>query len=111
MKYPVCDLIIFIIRNFYSDAPRCVINILHAKSARQFSAVTKIIFFKAALVLLLLSVVTAITAQKLQFSYSYINLSRTNAGGTLEQGDTIEVHALVKVNSTTNNFYYIDTIR
>ena len=30
---------------------------------------------------------------------------------TLEQGDTLEVHALVKVNSVTNNFYYIDTVR
>ena len=53
----------------------------------------------------------SLKAQKLQFSYSYINLSRNSGGGTLEQGDTIEVHALVKVNSTTNNFYYIDTIR
>ena len=50
-------------------------------------------------------------SQKLQFSYSYINLSRNNGGGTLEQGDTIEVHALVKVNAITKNFYYIDTIR
>ena len=54
---------------------------------------------------------TSIKAQKLEFSYSYINLSRNNGGGTLEQGDTIEVHALVKVNAITNNFYYIDTIR
>lgn len=61
--------------------------------------------------LLLLVSFTSLTAQKLQFSYSYINLSRNNGGGTLEQGDTVEVHALVKVNSTTNNFYYIDTIR
>ncbi|MDP4283868.1 MAG: T9SS type A sorting domain-containing protein [Bacteroidota bacterium] len=51
-----------------------------------------------------------LNAQKLEFSYSYFNLTRNNGGGTLEQGDTIEVHALVKVNSTTNNFYYIDTI-
>ncbi len=50
-------------------------------------------------------------SQKLEFSYSYFNLSRNSGGGTLEQGDTIEVHALVKVNFTTNNFYYIDTIR
>ena len=49
-------------------------------------------------------------SQKLEFSYSYFNLSRNNGGGTLEQGDTIEVHALAKVNSTANNFYYIDTI-
>lgn len=50
-------------------------------------------------------------SQKLEFSYSYFNLSRNNGGGTLEQGDTIEVHALAKVNATANNFYYIDTIR
>ena len=53
---------------------------------------------------------SSLLAQKLEFSYSYFNLTRNNSGGTLEQGDTIEVHALVKVNSTTNNFYYIDTI-
>ncbi len=50
-------------------------------------------------------------AQKLEFSYSYFNLTRNNGGGTLEQGDTIEIHALAKVNTTTNNFYYIDTMR
>ncbi|MEO6289251.1 MAG: T9SS type A sorting domain-containing protein [Ginsengibacter sp.] len=49
-------------------------------------------------------------SQKLEFSYSYFNLSRNNGGGTLEQGDTIEIHALAKVNSTTNNFYFIDSI-
>lgn len=50
-------------------------------------------------------------SQKLVFSYSYFNLTRNTGGGTLQQGDTIEVHALVKVNATTNSFYYIDTIR
>ncbi|MEO8763299.1 MAG: T9SS type A sorting domain-containing protein [Ginsengibacter sp.] len=49
-------------------------------------------------------------SQKLEFSYSYFNLTRNSGGGTLENGDTIEIHALVKVNSTTDNFYYIDTI-
>lgn len=49
-------------------------------------------------------------SQKLEFSYSYFNLTRNTGGGTLEQGDTIEVHALAKVNATTNNFYYTDTI-
>lgn len=29
----------------------------------------------------------------------------------MENGDIIEVHALVKVDKTTNNFYYVDTIR
>jgi hypothetical protein len=49
-------------------------------------------------------------AQKLELSYSYFNITRNNGGGTLEQGDVIEVHALVKVNAATNNFYYVDTI-
>src|SRR5664279_1668157 len=49
-------------------------------------------------------------SQSLEFSYSYVNLTRNNGGGTMEQGDTIEVHALVKVNAITNNFYYLDTI-
>lgn len=52
-----------------------------------------------------------VLAQKLTFSYSYINITRGVGGGTLEQGDIIEVRALVKVNAVTNNFYYIDSIR
>jgi hypothetical protein len=52
-----------------------------------------------------------ISAQNLTFSYSYQNVTRNSTGGTLENGDTIEVHALVKVDVTTSNFYYIDTIR
>ncbi len=50
-------------------------------------------------------------AQKLNFSYSYINITRGVGGGTLEQGDIIEVRALIKVNAITNNLYYIDTMR
>ncbi|MGZ4049882.1 MAG: hypothetical protein ACXVNN_10995, partial [Bacteroidia bacterium] len=46
----------------------------------------------------------------MQFSYSYFNLTRNNGGGTLEQGDTIEIHALVKINNSSSNFYYVDTI-
>ena len=49
-------------------------------------------------------------SQKLEFSYSYFNLTRNTGGGTLEQGDIIEVHALAKVNATVDNIYYIDTI-
>ncbi len=47
------------------------------------------------------------------FSYSYFNLSRNNGGGTLEKGDTIEVHALAYISKgkTVTNHYYIDTIR
>ena len=49
---------------------------------------------------------------KIVFSYSYFNLTRNSGGGTLEQGDIIEVHALAQVSSpnVAKNFYYIDTI-
>ena len=49
-------------------------------------------------------------AQKMVFSYSYFNVTRNNGGGTLEQGDTIEIHALVKINNSSSNFFYVDTI-
>jgi hypothetical protein len=49
-------------------------------------------------------------SQKLEFSYSYFNLTRNNGGGTLEQGDTIEIHALIKINNSSSNTYYVDTI-
>ncbi len=52
-----------------------------------------------------------LVAQKIDFSYSYINITRGVGGGTLEQGDIIEVRALAKLNAVTNNFYYIDTMR
>jgi len=48
--------------------------------------------------------------QKLQMSYSYFNLSRNNGGGTLQTGDTIEIHALAQVNATVKSFYYMDTV-
>lgn len=51
-----------------------------------------------------------VSAQGLIFSYSYENVTRNNGGGNLESGDTIEVHALAKVNTATQNFYYTDTI-
>ncbi len=54
---------------------------------------------------------STVEGQNLTFSYSYQNVTRNSTGGTLENGDTIEVHALVKVDVTTSNFYYIDTIR
>ena len=53
---------------------------------------------------------SSISAQGLIFSYSYENVTRNNGGGNLESGDTIEVHALTKVNTVTQDFYYIDTI-
>ncbi|MDE3214698.1 MAG: hypothetical protein KGM98_15825, partial [Bacteroidota bacterium] len=49
-------------------------------------------------------------SQKLQLSFSYFNLTRNNGGGTTEPGDTLEIHALAEVNSTTKSFYFIDTI-
>src|ERR1051325_632552 len=72
----------------------------------------KSILFRIVILLCFLQafVTPDLSAQKLEFSYSYFNLTRNSGGGTLQQGDTIEVHALAKVNSTTNNFYYIDTI-
>ena len=51
-------------------------------------------------------------AQSLDFSYSYLNITRNNGGGTLEVGDTIEVHALVPVKTGTSitNVYFIAPI-
>src|SRR6185312_1761326 len=49
-------------------------------------------------------------SQKLELSYSYFNLTRNTGGGTLENGDIIEIHALAKVNATVQNIYYVDTI-
>lgn len=98
-------------RNLYTDFNKCLFRIVPESATKCSVTIKNIPVFKAAVFLLLLFFATSIKAQKLEFSYSYINLSRNNGGGTLEQGDTIEVHALVKVNATTNNFYYIDTIR
>ena len=61
--------------------------------------------------IILPSIPLASFSQKLEFSYSYFNLTRNNGGGTLQQGDTIEIHALAKVNATSWNFYYIDTMQ
>jgi len=95
-------------RNFYTGANRYLpLNF----KPKYYFGVNNFMLFKVWMFLLPLFFSFAAKSQALQFSYSYINLSRNNGGGTLEQGDTIEVHALVKVNSITNNFYYIDTIR
>src|SRR5450631_966852 len=95
-------------RNFYTGANRYLpLNF----KPKYYFGVNNFMLFKVWVFLLPLFFSFAAKSQALQFSYSYINLSRNNGGGTLEQGDTIEVHALVKVNSITNNFYYIDTIR
>jgi hypothetical protein len=78
----------------------------------KFSGKAKLIDIRSILILIagILIFSQNTHAQKLEFSYSYLNITRANGGGTLEQGDTIEVHALVKVNAVTKNFYYIDTI-
>jgi len=52
-----------------------------------------------------------VNGQALIFSYSYQNVTRNTTGGTLENGDIIEVHALVKVDKKAKSFYYIDTVR
>ena len=46
------------------------------------------------------------------FSYSYINVTRNASGGTLEKGDIIEVHALANLPSgnTISNVYFIAPI-
>ncbi|HEY5367847.1 MAG TPA: T9SS type A sorting domain-containing protein [Hanamia sp.] len=48
----------------------------------------------------------------LNYSYSYLNLTRNNGGGTLETGDVIEVHVLINVvsGSTISNVYFIAPI-
>ncbi len=71
------------------------------------------IFFISNLMLLfscLFLTPSLVISQKLTFSYSYQNVTRNSTGGTLENGDTIEVHALLRVNKTTNSIYYIDSI-
>ena len=68
--------------------------------------------FNSFLCVFVLSLFTcsSIQSQKLTFSYSYQNVSRNSTGGTLENGDIIEVHALAKVDYQTKSFYYIDSI-
>ncbi len=98
-------------RNFYNYLNGLLFYFLYKPIRTLSKGVTTVFLFKVSAFLLPICCFTSAQSQKLQFSYSYINLSRNNGGGTLQQGDTIEVHALVKVNATTNNFYYIDTIR
>ena len=99
-------------RNVYPDCNRYLLLSFFKALFKSCSRTEKFArFIKVGISFLILFFSFSANSQKLQFSYSYINLSRNNGGGTLEQGDTIEVHALVKVNATTKNFYYIDTIR
>lgn len=75
-------------------------------------AYRKVVFSFAILLFFLnLLLPSFLSAQGLIFSYSYQNVTRNVTGGTLENNDIIEVHALVKVDKTANSFYYIDTIR
>ena len=98
-------------KNFYSEKVMASF-LLILKPGKKVVPKNKYIAF----VIIFLSTVGVFTpsflfAQNLEFSYSYFNLTRNNGGGTLEQGDIIEIHALVKVNVTTSNFYYVDTMR
>lgn len=63
------------------------------------------------LICFLLGIIPSCLSAQNIFSYTYQNVTRNNGGGTLEQGDIIEVRALVKVEVNTSNFYYLDTIR
>jgi hypothetical protein len=76
-----------------------------------FGSILKSGLCLATIFLLLITFSNSLAAQTLEFSYSYFNLTRNSGGGNLEQGDTIEIHALVKINATTYNFYYMDTMR
>lgn len=98
-------------RSVYSDHDRYLLSSSFKSLLKPYIETGKFLAFKAGIFLVILLSCFSASSQKLQFSYSYINLTRNNGGGTLEQGDTIEVHALVKVNATTKNFYYVDTIR
>jgi len=55
---------------------------------------------------------SAFSQPAVNFSYSYINVTRNNGGGTLETGDTIEVHALVNLptGNALSNVYFIAPI-
>ncbi|MEO8820066.1 MAG: hypothetical protein ABI374_04430, partial [Ginsengibacter sp.] len=86
---------------FFGDLKRCK----RSSSSKRFVLFNFIILFSN-----LFLVPSSTNAQKLTFSYSYQNVTRNSIGGTLENGDIIKVHALVKVDAATKSFYYIDSI-
>jgi len=55
---------------------------------------------------------SAFSQPTVNFSYSYENVTRNNGGGTLETGDTIEMHALVNLlsGSSMTDIYFIAPI-
>ena len=63
-----------------------------------------------AIIICFLQVLPGDTMAQNVYSYTYQNVTRNDGGGTLEQGDTIEVRALVRVVSTTTRFFYTATI-
>ncbi len=69
------------------------------------------LFIKRAIAIFILFSFSIPLSAQVTFSYSYLNVTRSNGGGTLEKGDIIEVRALAKIDSKISNFYYIDTIR
>ena len=56
--------------------------------------------------------ITVFSQPTVNFSYSYINVTRNTGGGTLETGDIIEVHALINLPSgnAISNVYFIAPI-
>lgn len=72
------------------------------------------LFFAFIFVSLFTSVLpySAFSQPTVNFSYSYENVTRNNGGGTLETGDTIEMHALVNLlsGSSITNVYFISPI-
>lgn len=71
----------------------------------------KLLRYEAILVFVFLFMAIKVShGQNSEFSYTYQNISRLHGGGTLEQGDTIEIRALMKVNNPASNVFYRDTI-
>src|SRR5690242_5935810 len=78
-----------------------------ARNAKAYQA-----FCVFTVALMLFALPESAKGQAVTLSYSYENVTRNDGGGTLENGDIIEVHALMLVkNKTADNVYYIDTIR
>ena len=90
------------LRNTFFSLPKCVNLFARGK--------TSFVFPICCIFIIGVSSPSFTNGQALIFSYSYENVTRNSGGGTLENGDIIEVHALVKVNDPTKNFYYVDTI-
>ncbi len=101
-----------IMKNYSGKFNLYFIEIVRKKNRKlSLSGSKAIIFLLSGIFISILLSPIHLFAQKIDFSYSYINITRGVGGGTLEQGDIIEVRALAKLNAVTNNFYFIDTVR